>query len=92
MTSLLGSPSTKSLLAAKYNYQPLIPLSEVAEEYLGLTPNTAKRKARNSELPFPVVRLGESQKLPWYVSFDHLASFIERQLCESHQDWCRMQP
>lgn len=92
MKDALGSPSTKSLLAAKHNFKPLIPLTDIAEEYLGLAPSTAKRKARNHELPFPTIRLGDSQKLPWYVSFDDLVSFIEGQRSKSHYDWCRMQP
>lgn len=87
-----SSLSTKSLLAAKHHHQPLIPLEDVARCYLGLTPSSAKRKARNNELPFPVTRLGESQKLPWYVSFDHLAAFVDRRAMESQSDWYRMQP
>ncbi|OOF13120.1 MULTISPECIES: pyocin activator PrtN family protein [unclassified Salinivibrio] len=86
------SLSTKSLLAAKHNHEPFIPLEDVARFYLGLTPSTAKRQARNNELPFPVTRFGESQKLPWLVSFDDLAAFVERLAAKSKRDWHRMQP
>lgn len=84
-------PTTASLLAAKFNNEPLIALVDVAGEYLGLTPSTAKRKARINDLPFPVLRLSDSQKAPWLVKFEHLVEYVERTASESHNDWLRMQ-
>ena len=86
-----SSLSTATLLASKFNNEPLIALVDVASEYLGLTPTTAKRKARNNDLPFPVLRLSDSQKAPWFVKFEHFAEYIERVSSESHKDWLRMQ-
>lgn len=91
MSVTIKSISTKSLLAAKHGNEPLIPLEVVAKTYLGLTTSTAKRKARLNDLPFPVLRLGDSQKSPWLVDFDHLAAYVERLATESQIDWRRMQ-
>ena len=71
-----STPTTATLLAAKFQNQPLISLVDVAGEYLGLTPSTAKRKARVNDLPFPVLRLSDSQKAPWLVKFEHFASTL----------------
>ncbi|MFA0654146.1 MULTISPECIES: pyocin activator PrtN family protein [unclassified Vibrio] len=87
----MNSISTQALLAAKYNNEPLIPLEVVATTYLGLTASVAKRKAYLNDLPFPVIRLGDSQKAPWLVDFNHLAVYVERLATESRCDWLRMQ-
>ncbi|EIA1496860.1 MULTISPECIES: pyocin activator PrtN family protein [Vibrio] len=86
-----SNPTTATLLAAKFQNQPLISLVDVAGEYLGLTPSTAKRKARVNDLPFPVLRLSDSQKAPWLVKFEHFVEYVERTAANSHSDWLRMQ-
>lgn len=91
MTVSFSIPTTSSLLAAKFNHAPLIPLVDVASEYLGLTPSTAKRKARCNDLPFPVFRLSDSQKAPWLITFDHFVEYIECVSSISHKDWLSMQ-
>ena len=91
MSVTLHSVSTQSLLATRHNHEPFIPLEEVAKTYLGLTAGTAKRKARLNDLPFPVFRLGNSQKSPWLVDFNHLAAYVERIATESQREWRRMQ-
>ncbi|MEK2103769.1 pyocin activator PrtN family protein [Vibrio parahaemolyticus] len=86
-----STPTTATLLAAKFNNEPLIALADVADEYLGLELSTVKRKARTNELPFPVLRLYDSQKAPWWVKFEHLVEYVERTAANSHSDWLRMQ-
>ncbi|EGQ7992628.1 pyocin activator PrtN family protein [Vibrio vulnificus] len=83
--------TTHKLLAEQFNNKPLIPLEELAELYLGLTPSTAKRKARDNLLPFPVMRLGDSQKSPWVVSFEHFARYVDQQAAQAHESWKRLQ-
>ena len=91
MTVSFSTPTTASLLAAQFNHAPLIELEVVAKEYLGLTPSTAKRKARTNELPFPVLRLIDSQKAPWFIKFEYFVEYVERVSSDSHKDWLRMQ-
>lgn len=83
-------PTTASLLAEKYEGQPFVPLEKISEEYLGFSRSTLMRKATLNTLPFPVVRLSKSQKSPWFVSFDQLVRFVERQSQEACRDWSRM--
>ncbi len=80
-------PTTRSLLAEKFNHQPFVPVIDVAESLLGMSAMTIKRKATQQELPFPVVRLSDSQKSPWFVSFDDLVKFVERKRLEHEREW-----
>lgn len=91
MTVPFDNPDLAFSLSTKFNHAPLIPVADVADEFLGLTPNTAKRKARNNELPFPVFRLSDSQKAPWLVTFEHFVAYVERVSKDSHEDWYRLQ-
>ncbi|EPA0985622.1 pyocin activator PrtN family protein [Vibrio lentus] len=84
-----SEPTTRSLLAQQFNHQPFIPVVDVAEPLFGIAPTTIKRRAAQQDLPFPVVRLGSSQKSPWFVSFDDLVKFIERQRLENEKIWKR---
>ncbi|EGR0734823.1 hypothetical protein G5C64_15910 [Vibrio diabolicus] len=84
-----SEPTTRSLLAQQFNHQPFIPVVDVAGSLFGMAATTIKRKAAQQDLPFPVVRLGNSQKSPWFVSFDDLAKFIERQRRENERVWNR---
>ena len=91
MTVSYSQFSTAALLATKFNHVPFIPLLDIARDYLGLSPATAKRKARDNDLPFPVMRLSDSQKAPWLVKFEHFVEFVERMSSDAKKDWLRMQ-
>lgn len=56
-----------------------IPLSVIAERYLGMRPATADKKAGCGELPIPTFRIGNSQKSPRLVHVSDLAEFIDSQ-------------
>ena len=71
-------PTTAAQVANRFNFAPIILLSSVAEEVLAISSNTAKRKARDNLLPFPVFRLSESQKAPWLILFEHFVEYVER--------------
>lgn len=82
-----SEPTTRALLAEKFNHQPFIPVIDVAGSLLGMAATTIKRKAAQQDLPFPVVRLSDSQKSPWFVSFDDLVKFVERKRLENEKEW-----
>lgn len=69
--------NTTFLLMAEYE-TAAIPLSAIAEKYLGLKPATAESKARTADLPFPTFRVGESQKSPRLVHIEDLAHYIDK--------------
>ncbi|WP_245732142.1 pyocin activator PrtN family protein [Thalassotalea agarivorans] len=75
------------LLMAEFGVRQLIPLEELAQPVLGLSKNSAKRKAKKYELPFPVVKLNGSQKAPYLVSINDLAEYIESRCSTARIEW-----
>ncbi len=82
---------TMHLLAAEFGNKALIPLVEVAETYLSMGENTAKRRAGEGALPFPVVKFGNSQKSPYLVQLSVLAEFVEKQCSLAFNEWKNLQ-
>ena len=77
---------TEILLLMTYE-TPIIPLDKICQEYFGCSKGTAKQRAKAGTLPVVAFRLGLSQKLPWMVSAEDLAKFIEQQRSQAHQEW-----
>ncbi len=86
-----AAPQTMYLLMAEYGARTLIPLDEIADKVLGMSINTARRRARSCDLPFAVVRLGESQKAPYQVHLQDLANYIESRCSEARIEWRKIQ-
>lgn len=68
--------NTVFLLMAEFETST-IPLSVIAERYLGMRPATADKKAGAGELLIPTFRVGDSQKSPRMVHVADLAEFID---------------
>lgn len=64
----------------------VIPLADIAEQYLGINERLAKERAAACDLGLPVFRLG-SNKSPWVVSVDDFADFVERRAEEARIQW-----
>ncbi|MDI6636799.1 pyocin activator PrtN family protein [Pantoea dispersa] len=77
--------NTVFLLMAEFETST-IPLSVVAERYLGMRPATADKKAGCGELPIPTFRIGNSQKSPRIVHVSDLAEFIDNQRKAAKQE------
>lgn len=67
-----------------------IPLDKVAQKYLAISPNEARRKASLQALPFAVFRAG-GQKTPWLVRAADLADYLDKQVDMHRKLWERMQ-
>lgn len=52
------------LLMTEFGSRMMILLEKLAQSVLGMSVNTAKRRAKSCELPFLVVKLDDSQKAP----------------------------
>ncbi|GAB7228722.1 hypothetical protein D8T51_21605 [Vibrio vulnificus] len=78
---------THHLLLAQFGNRTLIPVEELAEPYLGVAVNTAKRKAKCNELPFPCFRVGLSQKSPYVVHLSELVKYIDQRTNEARSLW-----
>lgn len=55
-------------------------LSDICEEYFGLSERIATRKASNGMLPVPAFRITGTRKGPLYVLRSHLDQHIQRQI------------
>lgn len=73
--------NTLFMLMAQYE-KATIDLDIVAEEYLKLSPEQAKRKAAVADLPLPVFRTG-TQKGAWKVHLEDLAAYLDAQRAEA---------
>ena len=65
-----------------------IPLDACASHF-GLSTGEAKKAAARQQLPVPAFRLG-SQKSPWLISIEDLASYIDTQRKQAEVDWIRI--
>ncbi|MBG6248354.1 MULTISPECIES: pyocin activator PrtN family protein [Symbiopectobacterium] len=77
--------NTMFLLMAEFN-TATIPLSDIAERYLGMKPVTADGKAGAGKLPIPTFRIGDSQKAPRMVHVKDLADFIDKRRKEAAEE------
>jgi len=83
--------STLSILLKKFNYDKLIKLEDVCEDFFGLNYDTAKKRANDHALPLPAFRIGKSQKLPFVIDIDDLAQHIEKTTVKAHIEWQKFQ-
>ncbi|MDE9545442.1 pyocin activator PrtN family protein [Xenorhabdus bovienii] len=77
--------NTTLLLMAEFE-AAAIPLSYIAERYLGMKPSTAEQKAALGQLPLPTFRCNNSQKSPRMVHISDLAELIDKKRKESKDE------
>ncbi|ECE6697025.1 pyocin activator PrtN family protein [Salmonella enterica] len=77
--------NTMFLLLAEFE-TPTIPLSDIAERYLGMKPATADKKAGCGDLPIPTFRIGDTQKAPRMVHVSDLAEYIDNRRKEAKKE------
>ncbi len=81
--------NTVFLLMAEFE-SSTIPLSDVAERYLGMKPATADKKAGAGDLPIATFRIGDSQKAPRIIHVQDLADFIDKRRSEAREELARL--
>jgi len=64
-----------------------IPLADVAERILKISPAHANRLANAMAFPFPVYKLDYSNKGKWFVHIDGLAIYLENKRWDAVEDW-----
>ncbi|MBI6547827.1 pyocin activator PrtN family protein [Xenorhabdus lircayensis] len=82
--------NTAFLLMAEFETSQ-IPLSNIAERYLKMSPGTAERKANEGKLDIPTYKLNDSQKSPRIVHVNDLAAYIDQQRARAVQELERIQ-
>lgn len=78
--------NTMFLLMAEYETSNIL-LADIAEKYLGMASTTANKKAAAGLLPFPVYRLGISQKAAWVIHVQDLAEHIDTRRKTAKAEW-----
>lgn len=81
---------TSFALLARFG-TPLIPLEKICEEFLGLKAKTAESKAKACTLPFPTLKLRNSERAPTMVKIEDLALHIDKKYDESQKEWQSVQ-
>jgi hypothetical protein len=77
------------LLMAQFE-TPLIPIAKVGE-FLGMSEHQINAQASKHLLPFPVIKLSDSQKAPRFVRIEDLATHIDSQAEKAKTVWKRNQ-
>jgi len=81
---------TTFALLARFG-SPLVPLDKICEEFLGLKSKTAENQAKACTLPFPTLKLRNSERSPTMVKVEDLAAHIDKQYEESNKEWRSVQ-
>lgn len=82
--------NTLFLLMAQYG-KAAVPLADISEEYLGLTPRKAGEMANLNQLPLATFRARDSQKAPHMVHLSDLAELLDSQRSAAKRQWARSQ-
>lgn len=83
--------NTNFALLARFE-SPFVELKEISEEFLGLKPKSAESKAKACDLPFPTLKLRDSERSPTMVKVEDLASYIDKQYEVAQKEWQSVQP
>ncbi|MET5576871.1 pyocin activator PrtN family protein [Klebsiella aerogenes] len=78
--------NTMFLLMAEYETTNIL-LVNISEKYLGMAPSTANKKAAAGLLPFPVYRIGSTQKAAWVIHVQDLAERIDYRRAAAKAEW-----
>ncbi|HCR0138270.1 TPA: pyocin activator PrtN family protein [Klebsiella aerogenes] len=78
--------NTMFLLMAEYETTNIL-LANISEKYLGMAPSTANKKAAAGLLPFPVYRIGSTQKAAWVIHVEDLAEHIDYRRAAAKAEW-----
>ncbi|MFA1562560.1 pyocin activator PrtN family protein [Aliivibrio fischeri] len=70
----------------------VVPLKDVSEEFLGITPKTANSRANAGDLEIPVFQLRESTKSPYLVKIEDLAFYIDDCHRKAKAEWQSADP
>lgn len=82
---------THKILLQQFNHRVLIPVVEIAEPYLNLARRTALNRAKTHSLPFPCLKIGDSQKSPVVVHLNDLVKYIDQKISEERSIWQKFQ-
>jgi hypothetical protein len=77
--------NTAFLLMAQFN-KAVIPITDICEEYFGLSASVAKSYAAAGKLPIPAFRAGKSNKATWMINVTDLAEHLDNLRDQAKKD------
>ena len=77
---------THFALLARFQ-SPVVELKYISEEFLGLKPRSAESKSKTCDLPFPTLKLRNSERSPTMVRVADLADYIDMQYRLAKKEW-----
>lgn len=84
--------TTQQLIIMQYGFCPLIPLADVAKDYLAPSSDCElRRQARQGKLPFAVVINGKGKATTYHVPVESLAAWVDKQKTLAINDHMAMQ-
>ncbi len=84
--------TTLDALLKKFDGNPVVRLSDICEQYVGVKPYQARIRANLNKLPFPAFRLDpSSHKTPWMVALSDLAAYVDAQAEAARASWTHSQ-
>ena len=78
--------NTKYALHAAYG-RPLIPVSEICEEFFNCRIKTANQRIRAGTFPIPAFRLTDKNSGNFFVKIDDLADYIDKMHTKAKEEW-----
>ena len=77
---------TKYALHALYG-QPIIPVSQICEEFFNCKVQTANQRIRAKTFPIPAFRLTDKNSGQFFVKIDDLADYIDKMHAKAKEEW-----
>lgn len=71
------TPSTYFGLLAEFGTVH-VPITELGKKYFGYSELVAKNNATKNKYPFPVFRVGQSEKSTWVADIADVANYIDK--------------
>lgn len=78
--------NTKYALHATYG-KPIIPVSEICEEFFACRIKTANERIRAYTFPIPAFRLSGKNNGDYFVNIDDLAAYIDEHHAKAKAEW-----
>lgn len=66
---------------------PFVPLSEISQEFFGITAKTAEQKARAGTLEVPTFKPRNSERAPTMVKLEDLANYYDKRYAAGRAEW-----
>ena len=82
--------NTRFALLARFE-TPVVALDDICQEFFNVSPKTASQKAKAQDLPIPVFKMRESERMSYMVKIEDLAAHIDAMHEQAKNEWQSVQ-